>query len=425
MNPFYATRRSLSRFAALALPLPAWAQFRVDVTGVGMTQFPGTVFGFKGEDQAPVKVSSVIAADLERSGQFRLMDAASLVLDETQRIDFAVNKQRGADFAVTGSVVRLADGRFDVRFRLWDTVRQRDLGGLSFARQDLRLAAHRVADFVYEQITGEKGAFASRIAYVTKSGQRHQLWIADADGENAQAALSSPEPIISPAWHPSGNQLAYVSFESRKPVVYTHELTSGRRRLLASFKGSNSAPAWAPDGRSLLLTLSRDGSSQIYSLDINGGEPKRLIQSQGIDTEGTYSPDGRHIYFVSDRGGSPQIYRMAATGGAAERITFNGSYNISPSLSRDGRWLAFISRIGGAFKLHVMELSSGKVVALTDTVADESPSFAPNSRLIMYATVANGAEALMTTTLDGAIKTRLASKAGDIREPEWGSMQAP
>ena len=221
-------------------------------------------------------------------------------MDETARPDMSVWRQRAADSLMTGSVTRLADGRYDVRFRLWDVVRGQDLGGQSFAvtAGDLRLAAHRIADFIYEKLTGDKGAFSTRITYVTKVGKQYNLWVADADGENAQSALGSPEPIISPAWSPSGAQLAYVSFESRKPVVYVHEVATGKRRLLANFRGSNSAPAWAPDGRSLAVTLSRDGGSQLYTIDASGGEPRRLTQSMGIDTEPVYASDGRAIYFV-------------------------------------------------------------------------------------------------------------------------------
>jgi len=326
---------------------------------------------------------------------------------------------------VTGSVSRLADGRYDVRFRLWDVVRGQDLGGQSYAvtQADLRLSAHRIADFIYEKLTGDKGAFSTRITYVTKAAQRYQLWVADADGENAQSALASPEPIISPAWSPNGSQIAYVSFESRKPVVYTHDVATGKRRLIANFRGSNSAPAWSPDGRTLAVTLSRDGGSQLYAIDAGGGEPRRLAQNSSIDTEPVYAPDGKNIYFVSDRGGAPQIYRMPATGGGAERVTFTGTYNISPAISPDGRWLAYISRVSGAFKLHVLELASGAVTAITDTTADESPSFAPNSRLIVYATQSQGREALMTATVDGKVKARLAGQNGDIREPGWGPFQ--
>lgn len=420
----HISRRGCLGLALLA-PSLALAQFKVEIAGVGMTQWPIAVALFRGDDNAPQKIGAIVQADLERSGQFRLIDSGNQPIDELARPDFAALRQKSADFLAAGSVSRLADGRFDVRFRLWDVARSQDLGGQSYAvtMGDLRQAAHRIADAIYERVTGDKGVFSTRIAYVTKGPQRHTLWVADADGENAQSALASPEPIISPAWSPDGRQLAYVSFEARKPVIYAHEIATGRRRLLANFRGSNSAPAWAPDGRSLAVTLSRDGASQLYSIDGNGGEPRRLAQSPSIDTEPAYSQDGRWLYFVSDRGGAPQVYRMPTGGGSAERITFTGSYNISPALSPDGRWLAYISRVNGVFKLHVMDLVAGTAAAITDTQADESPSFAPNGRLIIYATQIQGREALMTTTVDGKLKARLAGQVGDIREPDWGPFQ--
>jgi TolB protein len=405
--------------------LQAAAQFRVEVSGVGLTQVPVAIPAFKGEESSPQKLSTIVMADLERSGQFRGTESVSGVWDEASRPDMSAWRQKGADALVTGSVTRLADGRFDVRFRLWDAVRSQDLGAQSHAvvAGDLRLAAHRIADFVYEKLTGDKGVFSTRVAYVTKAGSNYNLWVADADGENAQSALNSPEPVISPSWAPNGNQLAYVSFESRKPVVYVHDVSTGRRRLVANFKGSNSAPSWSPDGRTLALTLSRDGGSQLYLMDANGGEPRRLAQSSAIDTEPVFTADGKTIYFVSDRGGSPQIYKILATGGNPERVTFSGTYNISPAVSPDGKWLAYVSRVNGAFKLHVMDIASGTVNAITDTTADENPSFSPNSKLVIYATLQQGREALMTSTLDGRIKARLAGQNGDIREPDWGPFQ--
>lgn len=420
-------RSSLTRRAILGLfpvaMVPAWAQFRVEVSGVGQVQLPIAVVPFRGDEGAPQRIGQIVQADLLRSGLFRAVEAApDLALDEASRPDFSAWKTKGADSLLTGSVARLSDGRFDVRYRLWDVVRGVDLAGQNMvvSAAELRLAAHRVADLVYEKLTGERGVFSTRMAYVTKAGTRFNLWVADADGEGALSALASPEPIISPAWSPNGQSLAYVSFEARKPVIYVHNVANGQRRLLASFRGSNSAPCWAPDGNSLVVTLSRDGASQLYAIDARGGEPLRLTQSGGIDTEAVFSPDGANLYFVSDRGGSPQIYRMPARGGAATRVTFSGSYNISPAVSPDGRWLAYISRINGAFRLHVMELATGQAQAITDTSADESPSFAPNSRLIAYATQAQGREALMTTTLDGRIKAKLGQQGGDIREPDWG-----
>ena len=414
----------------LVSSLSAWAQFRVEVSGVGLTQLPIAVANFRGDDSAPQKMAAIIRADLERSGQFRSIDTGSSVIDEVARPEVSVWRQKGADSLVTGSVTRLADGRYDVRFRLLDVVRAQgqDLVGVqSFTayQGDLRAVAHRISDMVFEKLTGDKGAFSTSIAYVTKVGPRYNLWVADSDGENAQSALASSEPIISPAWSPSGNQLAYVSFEARKPVIYAQELASNKRRFIADFRGSNSAPAWSPDGRSLAVTLSRDGGSQLYTIDANGGAPRRLLKSDSIDTEPAFTPDGRNIFFVSDRGGAPQIYRTSATGGNVERVTFTGGYNISPAISPDGRWLAYISRVNGAFKLHVMELATGTTTAITDTTADESPSFAPNGRLIVYATQQQGKEALMTTTLDGKIKARLGGQSGDIREPDWGPFQKP
>ena len=422
--PIPARRAFVAALAASPFA-SALAQFRVEVSGVGLTQLPIALVPFKGEAASPQRISAIVQADLERSGQFRGVDASGQALDESSRPDLTLWRQRTADSLVVGSVVKLGDGRFEVKFRLWDVVRGQDLGGESYTvpQADLRLASHRIADYVYEKLTGERGIFSTRIAYVTKGGNRHTLWVADADGENAQAALASPEPVISPVWSSNGQQLAYVSFESRKPVVYVHNVGSGQRRLVANFRGSNSAPAWSPDGRLLAVTLSRDGGSQLYTIPATGGEPRRLTQSNGIDTEPTYSADGSTIYFVSDRGGAPQIYRMGASGGNPARVTFSGSYNISPSVSGDGRWLAYISRVGGAFKLHVMELATGNVAAITDTTGDENPSFAPNSKLIVYATRLQGREALMTTTLDGKIKARLAGQAGDIREPDWGPFQ--
>lgn len=406
-----------------ALPLTeALAQFRVEVSGVGMTQIPFSAVTFRDNGLVSEDMAAIVRADLERSGQFRFVEPVPGALDENSQPNLAPWRAKASDALLAGSVSRMSDGRFDVRFRLWDVVRGQDLGALSFpaTAADMRLVAHKIADYVYEKLTGEKGVFATRIAYVSKAGQRHTLLVADSDGENARAALTSGEPIISPSWAPGGRQLAYVSFESRKPVIYSHDVATGQRRLLANFRGSNSAPTWSPNGQQLVATLSISGNAQIYAMNADGGSPKRLSQSSSIDTEPVFSADGSTIFFVSDRGGSPQIYRMGAQGGNPQRVTFAGNYNISPAPSPDGRWLAYISRVGGAFKLHVMDLSSGTVTALSDTSADESPSFSPNSRLIIYATRDRGQEALMTSTVDGRIKTRLASARGDIREPEWG-----
>jgi TolB protein len=412
--------------ALLGAPGAAQAQFRVDISGVGATQIPIAIAKFRDEARVPQPMSAIIKADLERSGLFRSLDAGDK-LDETGRPPLAEWRSKGADALVAGSVALLADGRYDVRYHLWDVLKAQDLGGLSLVvpAGDLRQAAHRVADDIYQKLTGDKGVFATRIAYVSKVGSRHTLTVADADGEGAQAPLTSAQPIISPAWAPDGRQLAYVSFEGGKAVVVVQDVSSGKRRVVAGFKGTNSAPAWSPDGRQLVVTLSRDGGSQLYVIGADGDGVRRLTQSAAIDTEAAWSPDGASIYFVSDRGGGPQIYRVPAAGGNAQRVTYSGAYNISPAISPDGRWLAYIGQVDNAYRLHLMDLSSGSVKVLTDTRDDESPSFSPNSKQIIYATRSQGRDVLMTTTLDGRIKAKLATPQADVREPVWGPQAAP
>ena len=407
--------------AAGALHGVARAQFRVEISGVGATQLPVGVTKFREEDRSGQSISGIVRADLERSGVFRIVDSNG-DFDETSRPAYPEWRGRGADALVAGSAARLSDGRFDVRYKLWDVVRGNELSGgaVAVVSADLRLAAHRVSDAVYEKLTGDKGVFSTRIAYVTRVANRYTLRIADADGEGGQVALNSTQPIISPAWSPDGRALAYVSFESGKAVVWAQDVLTGERRAIANFRGSNSAPAWSPDGSTLAVTLSRDGISQVYLMDPKGGNLRRITQSSAIDTEPAFAPDGKTIYFVSDRGGSPQIYRVGAGGGNPERVTFTGGYNISPALSPDGRTLAYVNRNGSEFKVTTLDLAGGTIRTLSDTVDDESPSFAPNGKLIIYATRAQGRDVLMTTTLDGRIRARLAPAGVDYREPIWG-----
>lgn len=414
------SRRQFASALGVSLSGPAAAQFRIEISGVGVTQMPVAVSSFRGEGGAAVATSAVIRADLERSGLFRLVSAPA-GQDELSRLGPEV-RAAGADAWVAGSLSRLADDSFDLRFRLWDAVKGEPVLGRSITAlpADLRLAAHRIADEVYEKLTGDRGVFSTRIAYVTRSSRGHALHVTDADGEGGEVALRSAEPIISPAWSPDGKSLAYVSFESQKAAVWVQEVGSGRRSIVANFPGSNSAPAWSPDGRDLAVTLSRGGPAQLHLIARSGGALRRLTASAAIDTEPVFSPDGAQVYFVSDRGGGPQIYRVPTAGGNAERVTFRGSYNISPAISPDGRSLAYVARQDNAFRVTVMDLSSGVATAITDTVDDESPSFAPNGRLLVYASRSQGRDVLMTSTLDGRIKTRLLASGADMREPAWG-----
>ena len=405
----------------LALAGAASAQLRVDISGVGANQIPIAIATFADESPAPAQMSAIIKADLARSGFFKVIDTGS-VLSETSPINYGDWKARGADALVVGSVQKLADGRFDVRYKLLDTVKSAQLSALALSAPQARtrVTAHKIADDIYEKLIGARGAFATRIAYVTKAGSEYRLEVADADGEDTNVALRSNEPIISPAWSPDGTKVAYVSFENRKPVVYVQNLLTRQRTVLANYKGSNSAPSWSPDGSRLAVALSRDGLTQSYLVNADGTNLHRLTNTSGIDTEPQFSADGQSIYFTSDRSGGPQIYKMSVNGGEAQRVTFKGAYNISPRVAPDGKSLAFISRREGSFQLFVMDLANGQELRLSDTAKDESPSFSPNGKYIMYATESGRRGSLAVVSVDGRVKQRLTTQVGDIREPTWG-----
>lgn len=403
----------------------ARAQLTIEIIGGGATQTPVAIVPFAGEAEFPLGITGVIGADLQRSGLFRLIEPGGARPADPSGFPFADYRARGAEAAVIGSMTPAGGGMVNVRFYLLDAIKGTQLSGFSYtiAPSQFRSVAHKIADVVYESLTGDKGVFSTRIAYIVKQGRRHMLQVADADGFAPQTIVNSEEPLLSPAWSPDGARLAYVSFENRKPVVYVQDLASGRKQQLANFKGNNSAPAWSPDGRRLVVTLTKDGNSQLYMINADGSGAQRITSTGAIDTEANFAPDGASLLFVSDRGGSPQIYRFTFASGAVERMTFEGTYNTTPRHAPDGKSFAFLKRDGGRFNIAVQDFASRQVQVLTQGASDESPSFAPNGRMILYASSQGGRGILAAVSSDGRVKQRLSSAVGgDVREPAWGPL---
>src|SRR5690349_17904161 len=434
MLPTPSRSHKLSGYAAVLFFLwlvcsPAQAALNIEIFGGGANQIPVAIVPFSGEEGLGAQsLTPVISADLQRTGLFKLVDPGGLRPHEPVEVSFPDWINRGASALAIGTAIPVSGGQISIRVRLLDVARQAELGSYveTVAPEQLRAAAHRIADMIYEKLTGDVGVFSTRIAYVIKQGKKYSLQVADADGFNAQPVIEYTEPIISPAWSPDGTRLAYVSFENKKPVVYVQTLATRTRKAVANFRGSNSAPAWSPDGRKLAVVLSVMGGSQIFLVNSDGsGGLQRISQSSGIDTEPSFSPDGRYIIFTSDRGGSPQIYRMAVTGSpsaSAERLTFEGSYNVSPHYSPDGKSFTFIHRNGDRFNVATQDIATRQVQLLTDSQFDESPSFAPNGKIILYATEVRGRGILSAVSSDGKTRQQLSTQIGDIREPAWGPL---
>jgi TolB protein len=419
-------KRAILFLGAMLLALNAGAQLTIDITTSGGRQIPVAVMPMSGDSSQPQSVSEVVGADLARTGLFKLVNTAGVtpLPTEPSEVNFADWTARSAEALVIGKIAPVSEGRVEVRFRLFDVAKQGQLASYSYvvAPAQLRATAHRIADVIYERLSGDKGVFSTKITYVVKRGLRYELQVADADGYNAQSVLASNEPIMSPAWSPDGSRLAYVSFDQKKPIVVVQNLAQGTTRVVANFRGNNSAPAWSPDSRNLAVALSKDGLTQVYRIPANGGDPERLTESSGIDTQPAFSPDGQWIAFTSDRGGSPQVYRMPASGGTPQRLTFEGSYNVGPRYSPDGKSIAFVQRDGGRYRIAALELATGQITVLTDGTLDDSPTYAPNGKMILYEAQVGGRGQLAAVSGDGRVRQRLTSAAGDVQDPAWGPM---
>lgn len=413
-------------FASLLLTSVSNAALDIEISGGSSQQIPIALVPFGNSAVTKDSISDIINADLRRSGLFKVLETRGMANLPTTpaQIKYAEWVALQAQAVTVGSVDPVSGGRFKVSFQLMDVLKQTQLAGMDYqiAPSQVRTTAHKIADIIYQKLTGEPGAFASRIAYITKIGKRYALQVADADGFNPQTVVSSNEPIISPAWSPDGTKLAYVSFEKKKPIIYVQSLASGSREVLANFKGNNSAPSWSPDGSKLAIVLTYGANSQVHTINANGSDLKLITKSNAIDTEPVFSPDGGYIYFTSDRGGKPQIYKVSLSGGTPSRVTFEGSYNVSPKFSPDGKLLAYIRNDGGKFKVAIQDMVSGQVQMLSEGSQDESPSFAPNGRVILYATKVRGRGALAAVSSDGKVRQRLNDAAGDVREPAWGPL---
>ena len=421
------SRRLLVLLALALVPLSvARAQLTIEIVGGAGTTIPVSIVPFEGESSFPLGITGVVGADLARSGRFRLVDYDGIVPRPSRAEDVrsAEWRSRGADAVAAGSMRPLPDGRVEVRVVLVDTVKNATLANQVYTvtPQQFRATAHKIADLIYEKLTGDEGVFSTRIAYITKQGARYALHVADADGFDPQTIVSSNEPLLSPRWSPDGTRIAYVSFEQRKPIVYVQSLLTGQRQAVANFRGSNSAPAWSPDGRRLAVTLTRDGGSQLYLMNADGSNVRRVTQSAAIDTEAYFMPDGQSLLFTSDRGGSPQIYRLNLGNGAVERLTFDGTYNVTPRPLPDGKGMVFVRRDGGRFQIAIMDFASRQVQLLTQGPLDESPSVAPNGKIVIYANEQGGRGVLAAVSTDGSVRQRLVSPATDVREPAWGPL---
>jgi TolB protein len=401
------------------------AVMTIEIIGAGEHQIPVAIVPFGGDAKLAQTINAVVVGDLQRSGLFRLIDPAGKLPHEPADVSYPDWQARGADALAIGNVSAQDNGRIDARFRLLDVVKQVELTGQSVSANgdEIRAVGHRISDMIYEKLTGDKGVFSTRIAYVKRNGEKYSLIVADSDGYNEQVVLEQNEPIMSPAWSPDGSHLVYVSFETGHAVVYVQSLFTNQRMVLADFRGSNSAPSWSPDGKQLAIVLTRDGSSEIYLVRPDGSGIRRLTFINAIATEPSFSPDGQTLLFTSNEGGSPQIYSMPVAGGPEQRMTFGDGNNYSPRYSPDGKGFVYTHLINGKFFIATQDFQTGQVETLTSGGWEKKPSFAPNGKLILFASEARGRGILATVSSDGRVQQHMFTDNGDAREPVWGPHQ--
>ena len=423
--------RILLLIVTLLAAQAAQAQLQIEIISGNASALPIAIVPFQWEDASPRpenSVDGVISGDLYRSGLFDPMDTEDMVeqpIDE-ESIRFGTWRLLKVDYIVVGKVRTPINGSgHEIVYQLFDVHTQESLLSqvTTVGAGDLRYGAHKVADAIYEALTGVPGAFATRIAYITATGlgpdQKYRLFVADADGFGPQSVVTSPEPLLSPAWSPDGKKLAYVSFEKGNSAIYMQDVSTGSRELISSGRGINGAPSFSPNGRKMAMTLSRSGNPEIYIRDMATGVLTQLTEHWAIDTEAVWAPDGNSIYFTSDRGGKPQIYRVPATGGTPQRVTLEGDYSARASVAPDGRRIAVAYGKGNEYRIAIWDLETERFTILTPGLLDESPSFAPNGSMVLYATREGSRGVLSAVSADGSVRQRLILNEGDVREPAW------
>jgi len=421
--------------ACLLFTQVAFAELTIEITKGSDSALPIAIVPFsnKGSSAVPFDVARIVANDLQRSGDFDTLPTSRMLsLPESQsQVHYRDWRMLGQSYVLVGNV-KYSDykQKYEVSYELIDVYSQKRLAGeiVSAGAKGLRKLAHYISDKVYESVTGVRGAFSTKIAYVTlkqltKNKQEYRLQVSDADGQGSYTLFKSHEPILEPAWSNDGQHLAYSSFHTGRPAIYIQHIKTAHKRKVTSFKGLNSSPMWSPDDSSLVMTLSKDGNAEIYRFDLSSNKLDRLTKHYGIDTEASWSPDGKEVVFTSDRSGQPQAYRMRLSDRIPERLTFEGRYNARPRFSRDGESIYFVHRSArkgdSGFHIAAIDMKSGDQQVLTSTSLDESPSLAPNGRMIMYSTLRDNRSVLAVVSVDGGAKYFLPSSHGDVREPAW------